>query len=39
MEFPDVAAARAWYHSEQYAPLKALRQSVSDTQIILAEGT
>lgn len=39
IEFPDMAAARAWYGSEDYAPLKALRQSASDTNIILVEGT
>lgn len=37
-EFPDMAAARGWYESEDYAPLKALRQSASDTNIILVEG-
>ena len=38
MEFPDAAAARGWYESEDYAPLKALRQRASDTNIILVEG-
>ena len=38
MEFPDAAAARAWYGSDEYAPLKAMRQAASDTQIILADG-
>ena len=38
MEFADMAAAREWYESEGYAPLKALRQSASDTNIILVEG-
>ena len=38
MEFPDVAAARGWYESEDYAPLKALRRSASDTNIILVKG-
>ena len=38
MEFPDVATARAWYDSDEYAPLKAMRQAESDTQIILADG-
>ena len=36
--FPDMAAARGWYESENYAPLKALRQSASDTIIILVDG-
>ena len=38
MEFPDAGAARAWHSSEEYAPLKAMRQAASDTQIILVEG-
>lgn len=37
-EFPDMAAARGWYESEDYAPLKTLRQSASDTNIILVDG-
>ena len=39
MEFPDADAARAWHGSEEYAPLKAMRQAASTTQIILVEGT
>ena len=39
IEFPDLPTAREWYESEDYAPLKALRQSASDTNIILVEGT
>ena len=39
MEFPDADAARAWHASDEYAPLKAMRQAASTTQIILAEGT
>ena len=38
MEFPDAGAARAWYESEEYAPLKAMRQAASTTQLILVEG-
>jgi uncharacterized protein (DUF1330 family) len=38
IEFPDMAAARGWYESEEYAPLKAMRQSASDTNIILVDG-
>jgi len=38
MEFDDAAAARAWYESDEYAPLKAMRQAESDTQLILVEG-
>ena len=38
IEFPDAAAARGWYESEEYAPLKALRQGASDTSILLVDG-
>ena len=38
MEFPDAAAARGWYESDDYAPLRELRQSASDTDIVLVEG-
>jgi uncharacterized protein (DUF1330 family) len=38
IEFPDMAAARGWYESEDYAPLRTLRQSASDTNIIVVEG-
>jgi uncharacterized protein (DUF1330 family) len=37
LEFPDREAALAWYHSAEYAPLKALRQANSDTVILLAD--
>jgi len=38
IEFPDSAAARGWYGSEDYAPLRELRRSVSETDLILVEG-
>jgi uncharacterized protein (DUF1330 family) len=38
IEFPDMAAARAWYDSEEYAPLRELRQGASTTHIILVDG-
>ena len=38
IEFPDAAAARAWWDSEDYAPLKELRRRASDTDIVLVEG-
>lgn len=38
MEFPDRAAARAWYEDPDYQRLKALRQSASDTDLIQVEG-
>jgi uncharacterized protein (DUF1330 family) len=38
LEFPDAERARAWWHSPEYAPGKALRQSCSETEMLLVEG-
>jgi uncharacterized protein (DUF1330 family) len=38
IEFPDAGAARAWWESEEYAPLKAMRREASETNIVLVEG-
>jgi uncharacterized protein (DUF1330 family) len=38
MEFPDMAAARAWYASDEYQAIAPIRQGASDTDIILVEG-
>jgi uncharacterized protein (DUF1330 family) len=38
IEFPDMAAARAWHSSDAYAPLIELRQSASKTDMIAVEG-
>ena len=38
MEFPDMDAARGWYESDEYAPLRELRQGASDTDIVLVDG-
>jgi uncharacterized protein (DUF1330 family) len=38
IEFPDLASARAWWDSDEYAPLKELRRSASTTNILLVEG-
>ena len=38
IEFPDVAAARAWYESDEDEPPKAMRQAAADTNIVLPEG-
>jgi uncharacterized protein (DUF1330 family) len=38
MEFPDRNAARAWYESDDYRALRELRQSASDTDIVMVEG-
>jgi uncharacterized protein (DUF1330 family) len=38
IEFPDLEAARGWYASDDYAPLRELRRSASDTDILIVEG-
>src|SRR5256885_67050 len=38
VEFPDKAAALAWYDSDAYAPLRTLRQASAETVILLADG-
>ena len=38
ISFPDTAAARAWWESDEYAPLKELRRGASKTNILLVDG-
>lgn len=38
LEFPDRAAALAWYDSAEYAPLKALRHRHAQTDMIIVDG-
>jgi uncharacterized protein (DUF1330 family) len=38
VEFPDVATAKAWWASAEYANPKAIRQSASHTEMIVVEG-
>src|SRR5215210_8369973 len=38
VEFPDKAAALAWYHSAEYRPLRDLRQRGAHAIILLADG-
>jgi len=38
LEFPSVEKAKAWWSSPGYAPAKAIRQSASETKMILVEG-
>jgi len=38
LEFPDVAAAQAWWGSPEYAEAKALRQSCAAAQLVITEG-
>ena len=37
LEFPNRRAAEAFYHSEQYAPAIALRQSLSAARLVLLD--
>ena len=37
IEFPDRAAAMAWYNSPEYAPLKAMRHGVSTANAIIVD--
>jgi uncharacterized protein (DUF1330 family) len=38
IEFPSLEQAKAWYHSDEYAPAKELRQRYSDGRIVFADG-
>ncbi len=38
VEFPDMAALKAWYSSEDYAGLRAIRQTSSLSDLVAVEG-
>ena len=38
IEFESVARARAWYDSEEYRPLRELRQRSADVELSIVEG-
>ena len=38
LEFPNVERARAWYESEEYAPLLELRKRVATSRVLVVEG-
>jgi uncharacterized protein (DUF1330 family) len=38
LEFPDMAALKRWYESEEYGPLITLRQSAAAGSLIAVEG-
>ncbi len=38
LEFPSAEAARAWWDSPEYRPLRAIRQRTAETSMILVEG-
>ena len=38
LEFPDIEAARSWYHSPKYTEARAHRQKGADYHVTLVEG-
>lgn len=38
LEFEDAAAARAWWSSEEYAPIREIRYRTAHSKMILVEG-
>jgi uncharacterized protein (DUF1330 family) len=38
IQFPDMAAARTWYNSPEYAPLLALRKPAATDHLVLVDG-
>lgn len=38
LEFPDIEAARAWYHSDGYTAAAAIRQAASRGRMFLVDG-
>jgi uncharacterized protein (DUF1330 family) len=38
VEFPSMEALQAWYHSAEYAPMRALRQAASTGSVVIASG-
>jgi len=38
LEFPDMAAAKAFYHSPEYSAAKALRQDIATAEFVAVEG-
>ncbi len=37
-EFPDMETLKRWYNSEEFKPLREIRQSVSEGNLIAVEG-
>ena len=38
VEFPSVEIAREWWHSEEYAEAKSIRQRTAKTKMLVVEG-
>ena len=39
IEFPDAAAARAWYDDPDYLAIRGLRHDGAETELVIVEGT
>jgi len=38
LEFPSVERAKEWWHSQEYAPAKSIRQRTAKTKMLVVEG-
>ena len=38
IEFPDMETLKAWYQSDDYAQLKAIRQAASESDVVAVNG-
>ena len=38
LEFPEMAALKAWYDSPEYAPIKRIRENSAKSRLIALEG-
>src|SRR3954447_6861006 len=38
LEFPDAGAARAWYESDDYQQLLAIRERAAESELVITEG-
>ncbi len=38
LEFPDMDRFRAWWNSAEYAPLRALRQQATKSNLVVTQG-
>jgi uncharacterized protein (DUF1330 family) len=38
LEFPTLAAARDWYDSPDYAPIRAIRERTAVTEVVIVDG-
>ncbi len=38
IEFPTMELLLAWYHSDEYAPWKKIRQELTDSRLVAIEG-